>query len=149
VVRGRDMRARFTQMPDESSQRRAVGKKQRKVIQPESPAARRRFDSRSRLQMKERRVGIVRAQRSGRSFARHHAKANDVLVVLERLLEVAHEEADRTRMCFAWKPIARRRDAVLHRTANLTIVSRQSQVVGYEPAVTKEDRTAGRVTVDA
>ena len=79
-------------MAGKTAKRRPIGQQQREVIQPQSAATWRRLRSRPGLEMDERRVATKRTKRRARSLARDHTKADDLLVILERSLEIAHEK---------------------------------------------------------
>src|SRR5262245_11001536 len=65
--------------------------------------------------MNEDRASILRTKRNARSPARHDVKADDLLVILERSLEIAHEQTCGSKARFGWKSVTRRGNAVLHR----------------------------------
>src|SRR5215467_10502374 len=69
--------------------------------------------------MDERSAIAIRRERCARAVARHHAQTDDLLVIVERPFEIAHEKPGRADVRFGWKTITWGGDPVLHRTVNL------------------------------
>ncbi len=113
VVRHPRVRADLPQVRQEPPQRRAVGKEDGEVVQPQQPAPGHRPHAGLLAQLQQRRVVAVRAQHRAAAVALQHAEAGHLAVVAQRPLQIRHLQHHPADVGLSGQPEALGRDAVL------------------------------------